>query len=170
VPLETPRQILRRLVPDDAAEMFALNSDPEVIRHTFDAPPASIESERAHLVAYQDVYRDDGFARLAAIDRASGEFLGWCGLRKQPDGEIDIGYRYKRAAWGRGFATEASRVCLAYGFRELGLARIIATAFVENVASIHVLEKLGLVFEERFEQKGQAILRYAIAKSAWPTT
>ncbi len=166
--LTTARQTLRHLVPDDAASMFELNSDPDVLRYLPDPPRGSIEEERAFLVKYQDVYRDDGFARWAAIETATSTWLGWCGLRKLPDGEIDVGYRYSKRAWGRGFATEAARACVDYGFRVLGLARIVARAETENVASVRVLEKIGLCFEAReLDPRGRELQRWAAARDEW---
>lgn len=129
--------------------MFALNGDPDVMRYVPDGPFASVEAARAFLVTYQDVYRTDGFARWAAIETATGTWLGWCGLRRQKDGDVDVGYRYLKSAWGRGFATEAARACVAYGFETLGLERIVARAEPDNRASLRVLEKIGLHFEGR---------------------
>jgi RimJ/RimL family protein N-acetyltransferase len=123
--------------------MFALNGDPEVMRYLPDGPYASVEAARLFLERYQDVYRSDGFARWAAVEDATGRANGWCGLRRMPDGQVDVGYRYLRAAWGRGLATEAALASLEYGFQRLGLPRIIARADPANVASVRVLEKIG---------------------------
>jgi RimJ/RimL family protein N-acetyltransferase len=161
--LRTERQLLRRMTPDDALGMFELNGDPEVLKYTFDPPFESLEAARAFLEDYQHVYDREGFARFAAIDTASGAFLGWCGLRRQPDGEIDIGYRYKRAAWGRGYATEAARATLDWG---LGVVpRIIGRAHVDNAASIRVFQKIGMHFEANDTFADRPAVRYAITRA-----
>jgi RimJ/RimL family protein N-acetyltransferase len=165
--VQTARQTLRLLTPEDAEPMFALNSDPDVLRYTPDLPPRSVEDERAFLVAYHDVYRTDGFARWAAIETATGAWLGWCGLRRQADGEVDVGYRYLKSAWGRGFATEAARASVAYGFRTLGLARLIARAQPANVASLRVLAKIGLRFERREVDHGQDVELWGTSRDEW---
>jgi RimJ/RimL family protein N-acetyltransferase len=162
--LRTERQLLRRMTPDDAQGMFDLNADPEVLRYTFDDPFASLEAARAFLDDYQHVYDREGFARFAALDASTGAFLGWCGLRRQPDGEVDLGYRYKRAAWGRGYATEAARVSLRFGFEDAGLHRIIARAHVDNAASIRIMQKIGMRFEASDTFADRPAVRYAIAR------
>jgi|ERR1035441_6776534 ribosomal-protein-alanine N-acetyltransferase len=138
----TERQILRHLVPDDAADMFALSADPEVMRFLPDEPFASVEAARRFLEGY-DPYTTEGMGRWAAIEAGTRTFLGWCGLRRQADGEVDLGYRYRRASWGQGLATEASRACIALAFGPMRLERIVAHAHQDNVASARVLEKLG---------------------------
>ncbi len=163
--LITARQILRPLVPDDARALFDLDADPIVRQYVPDEAPVSVDAVRASLERYQGVYRDDGFARLAAIDRVTGALLGWCGLRRQPDGEVDLGYRYGRAAWGRGLATEASRASIADGFDRLELPRIIAHARCENGASLRVLEKIGMKRVGQAELAGHPCFGYAMSGS-----
>jgi RimJ/RimL family protein N-acetyltransferase len=166
--IRTARQLLRRMTPDDAQGMFELNGDPEVLRYTFDDPFASVGAARAFLQDYRHVYDREGFARFAAIDAGTGAFLGWCGLRRQPDGEIDLGYRYKREAWGRGYATEASLASLRFGFDDAKLARIIARAHVDNAASIRIMQKIGMRFEANDTFADRPAVRYAIGASASP--
>jgi ribosomal-protein-alanine N-acetyltransferase len=168
--LRTDRLTLRQLVPDDAQAMFDLNADPEVRRFVPDAPQASVDAERRALEDYQAVYRDHGFARWATIETSSGEWLGWCGLRRQPDGEVDLGYRFRRATWGRGFATEAARASLAYGFDTLGLARIVAVVQAGNATSIRVLEKLGLRREQPTTFGHAPAFLWAVTGDAWRAT
>ena len=83
--------------------------------------------------------------RWGVVNRQDEDFIGWCGLNNI-DGEIDLGYRFFRSAWGQGFATEAARACIEYGFGTLRLSRIIARALPENIASWKVLEKVGMRF------------------------
>ena len=73
-----------------------------------------------------------------------GAVLGWCGLKRHGDGQVDLGYRLLRSAWGRGYATEASKACLEWGFQEAGLDTIIGRVARANTASIRVLEKVGM--------------------------
>lgn len=165
--LTTDRQTLRLLLPDDAESMFALNADPDVMRYVPDSAWASVEDARSFLVRYQDVYRSDGFARWAAIETATSTWLGWCGLRRQTDEQVDVGYRYLKRAWGRGFATEAARASVEYGFRTLGLERIIARAEPANTASLRVIAKLGLKFERREIDFGKEVEVWAASRRDW---
>jgi RimJ/RimL family protein N-acetyltransferase len=78
-----------------------------------------------------------------------GEVVGGAGLRLQGPGEADLGYVFRRDAWGRGFATQAARALIRYGFDMLRLHRIWATCDVENGASARVLAKAGMTQEGR---------------------
>jgi ribosomal-protein-alanine N-acetyltransferase len=147
---ETQRLGFREFSPNDSVDLFRLNSDPDVIRFTGD-PPFASEQEAHNFVLGYDKYKIDGFGRWAVINKSNQEFLGWSGLNRidanaDADAEVDLGYRFFRSAWGQGFATEAAQACLDYGFRHLGLSRIIARALPENIGSWRVLEKVGMKF------------------------
>ncbi len=163
--LRTARQILRRMTPDDAQDLYDLNADPMVLRWLFEEPLASVEAARAFLEEYRHVYDREGFARFAAIDASTGSFLGWCGLRRQPEGDVDLGYRYKRAAWGHGYATEAALASVRFGFDHAALDRIVARAHVDNAASIRVMQKIGMRFDGDDTFEGRPAVRYAIERT-----
>lgn len=150
--LETPRLILREFLPDeDAAFFFALNNEPEAIRYTGDPPFESVEAARQFLRHY-DQYEKFGYGRWAVLLKPAGAWIGWCGLKYTPElAETDIGFRFFPAHWGRGYATEAARACLEYGFHTLGLKRIVGRAMKENKASVRVLEKAGLRCRGEFD-------------------
>jgi [ribosomal protein S5]-alanine N-acetyltransferase len=165
--LQTRRQLLRESTPDDAPAMFAMQADPAVRRYVPDPPFASIAEAHAFLAAYQDVYRSEGMGRWSAVDVETGEVLGWCGLRRQPGGEIDLGYRYRRTAWGRGLATEAAAACVELAFGALALEVLVARTHPDNRASVRVLEKLGFCLEEVATQGQYSELRYRLGATAW---
>lgn len=150
--LETDRLLLRRFTPDDLDFLYALDGDPDVIRWTnLDGrrPPHAFYRDvlLPRILAYYDKY--EGYGYWVAVERVTGEDLGWFHFRPaqgNPD-KIELGYRFKKSAWGQGCATEGSRALLRKGFGELGTARAAATALTANVASIRVLEKSGLRFE-----------------------
>ena len=77
----------------------------------------------------------------------TNEFIGWCGLKYLPElDETDLGYRLKKSAWGNGYATEAAKHTLDHGFNKLDLKLITGRAYIANIASIKVLEKIGMQF------------------------
>jgi RimJ/RimL family protein N-acetyltransferase len=84
-----------------------------------------------------------------------------------PEGDVDVGYRYLKAHWGRGFATEAALASLDYGFRTLGLGRIIARAEPANAASLRVLAKIGLQFERREDYLGHEQELWSASRETW---
>ena len=158
--LETERCVMRPIDPAiDAPGIYAMNLDPEVNRYTGDGPYASVDVTRETYERYvRDVY-PTGFGRWTVLDRATGELLGWCGL-KRVEGEIDLGYRFVRKAWGRGIATECARACVEWGFREKGVERISAWSHRDNAASTRVLEKLGFRFVRDAEIEGFPVRYY----------
>jgi ribosomal-protein-alanine N-acetyltransferase len=143
--LQTDRLILREFEISDAEKIWELNSDPEVIQYTGDAPFDSEDQAREFLVEYND-YQENGYGRWAVIEKKTHEFIGWCGLKLNEDGVVDIGFRFFKKVWSLGYATESAQACLDYGFNTLMLDEIIGRAARENTASIRVLEKLKMTF------------------------
>lgn len=143
--LESARLRFRESTPGDAEHMFALNSDPEVVQYTGDGPFASIQEARDFLENYVNVFRRFQRGRWLLELKSTGEVIGWCGLKFHEDNsETDVGYRLFKKHWGNGYATEAAKAAIAYGFDTLQLDRIVAHARKENIASLKVLEKCGM--------------------------
>lgn len=143
--IQTDRLLLREFELTDAQMMYELNRDPEVIRYTGDPPFSSVEDASQFLSNYND-YKENGFGRWAALRRKDEAFIGWCGLKKHKDGMVDIGFRFFRKEWGKGYATESAIATLNYGLDTLGIPEIVGRAARENEASIRVLEKLGMQY------------------------
>ncbi len=158
--LQAPRLILREFTIEDVQNFYELNRNPNVIQFTGDDAFQSISEAEEFLKNYKD-YEKNGYGRWAVIEKQSGEFLGWCGLKF--DGkETDIGFRFFEQHWGKGYATESAKACLEYGFNTLNLAEIVGRAMKENIASHKVLEKIGLKFIEELEKENRKWLIYKI--------
>nr|WP_294860712.1 GNAT family N-acetyltransferase [uncultured Fluviicola sp.] len=157
--LETSRLYLREMTPEDAEVAYLLNLDPEVLRYTGDDPFESVAEAKAFLENYAS-YRTYGFGRWGMILKETGEYLGWCGLKYTPElDEFDIGYRLMKKFWGKGYATEAAEACLELGFNQFELKTIVGRALPVNVASIRVLEKIGLSYlENRFTDGTEEVI------------
>lgn len=151
--MTTPRLLLREFALEDAPALYELNSDPEVMKYTGDSPFASVRDAEDFVRGY-DHYRDYGYGRWSVVLRETGEFVGWCGLKFNELEQVDIGFRFFRKHWGKGYATESARATLAYGFGELALGEIIGRAARANTASIRVLEKLGMEYWKEAACKG----------------
>jgi len=152
--LETDRLILRRFTSADLDYLYALDNDPEVMRYINGGTPtprAVVERDILPVFLRYDE-RCPGFGFWAAVERASGEWLGWfCFLLSQEaPGQATLGYRLRKAAWGQGHATEGGRALIHKGFEEWGVQRVVATTYEENQASRRVMEKLGMVLVRRF--------------------
>lgn len=165
--IETERLILRPFIQEDAPDFYALNNDPEVVKYTGDAAFPDVEAARVFLQQYRQ-YELYGMGRLAVLLKSTGEYLGWSGLKYMPEtDEVDIGYRFFRRHWGQGYATESSRASMEFGFKQLGLERLVARSMEENLASIHVIQKLGLRFVKKGVSEDHSWLMYAITRDEW---
>jgi RimJ/RimL family protein N-acetyltransferase len=178
--LETPRLTLRQFTENDVDNLFNLNSDPEGMRYLTGGRPSPREEIRDQILPFHlGVYgRLDRLGTWAAESIATGEFLGWFHFRPGPDADItniELGYRLRRPAWNRGYATEGSRALISRGFTELGVERVFAHTMTLNAASRHVLEKCGLTlvgtipYDGPFEIEGaeQGQVEYALTKVEW---
>ena len=153
--LLTPRLALRPHDSSDVDFMVRLNADPEVVRYTGDEGVTPAQA-RAIVAALQRQYAERRIGRFVTLDRFTGERLGWCGLRWwDEEGAVDLGYRFHRRHWGRGYATESSIACLAWG-RHLGFRRVFAYAHPDNPASGRVLVKLGFRATGEIDEEGFA--------------
>ncbi len=178
--LQTPRLVIRQFTEDDADNLGDLNSDPEVMRYLGRPPSREVLRDEIipfHLAVYQ---RLDRLGTWAAESADSGEFLGWFHFRPGPDGDItniDLGYRLRRPAWNKGYATEGSRALINLGFTDLGVHRVFAHTMTVNAASRRVLEKCGLTLVHQTPYNGpdaDAIegsehgeVEYALTKREW---
>lgn len=158
--LETDRLVLHRFTAADAGALAALDADPEVMRFLGAIrSPAQIAAEvLPQLMTCQE--RHPGFGYWAARERGREELTGWFGLRpltpgsaaidhwaEAAAGEVTVaglGYRLRRSAWGRGYATEGAQALVRRAFTDLGVSRVVATTMAVNNRSRRVLEKAGL--------------------------
>lgn len=143
--LETERLILRTWTLDDAQRLFEICGDAEVMKYIGTRKPyETIEQAREFLIWATDYQAENNFCRWAVLEKTSGKIIGSCGFAC-PHGtvEIELGYLFAKKYWRNGFATEAAKNCLNYGFDELEFEEVIAITDLENVASQKVLEKIG---------------------------
>jgi ribosomal-protein-alanine N-acetyltransferase len=150
VVLETERLVLRRLVPDDLPALHALYRDP-VVRRFFPDGTRTLEETREELEWFLGGHpRHTELGLWATVERATGAFLGRCGLLPWTiDGalEVELAYLIDPARWGEGFATEAARAIVRHAHETLGLGRLIGLIDPENAASVRVAEKVGMRFD-----------------------
>ena len=178
--LETQRLLLRRFTESDVDNLFDLDGDPQVMRFVNGGKPTPRDVIRDEtlprlLRAYE---RFEGFGVWAAIERSTGEFVGWFEFYPREDAgpdEVELGYRLRRSAWGKGYATEGSRALIRKGFTALGVGRVVAEAMAVNAASRRVMEKAGLRYvrtfhqewPERIEGDEHGDVEYALTKADW---
>lgn len=180
--LRTDRLVLRKFATDDVELLVELDSDPEVMRYVTGGVTTSREEIVADVLpaflSYYDQY--DGFGFWAALDRTTGQFLGWFHLRPAPDDppdEVELGYRLRRAVWGHGYATEGARALIVKAFTELGVRRVHAETVAVHLASRAVMERAGLRYVRTFHQPwpypipGDQFgdVEYALTSEEWRT-
>ena len=149
--LETERMHFRRFRLEDAQMLFDLDSDPKVMRFISKGVATPLDRIKQEVLPHWLTFYEQSPPRgfWAAHLRPNDEFIGWFHLR--PDrissDEMELGYRLKRSAWGRGLATEGARILVHKAFEEWRYAKVCARTLAGNLASCRVMEKAGLSFE-----------------------
>jgi RimJ/RimL family protein N-acetyltransferase len=178
--METERLRLRRFAAQDVELLVELDGDPEVMRYINGGRPTPREEVEnvilPRVLSFYERYDDYGY--WAAEEKSTGEFVGWFALHPNedsPPGELELGYRLKRSAWGKGYATEGSRALVDKAFRELDAQRVRAETMTVNTASRRVMEKAGLEYvrtfhlewPEEIEGTAEGDVEYAITRADW---
>lgn len=149
--LETPRLALRELTQEDLPAVTAVYCDARVTQHMVCGPVNTPQDAKDYLKEALASRREQPRClwELAVLLRESGEVIGTAGIEitNAHHREGEIGYVLSRDHWGQGYATEAARALVEFGFRNLGLHRIWAVCAPANQASARVLEKCGMAYE-----------------------
>jgi RimJ/RimL family protein N-acetyltransferase len=145
--LRTERLLLRQWRDEDLEPFAALNADPETMRY-FPEPQFRVQSDALAEHARRHI-EEEGWGLWAVEVVGGASFIGFVGLARPSFEEhftpaVEVGWRLARPHWGRGYATEAGRAALAYGFEELGLDEIVSFTSVLNEPSWRVMERIGM--------------------------
>ena len=177
--VETERLIMRDILETDVDGMYELDSDPEVHKYLGNNPINSKEKAAEIIQFIHQQYKNLGIGRFATIEKSSGDFIGWSGL-KLNTGEkealngktefFDVGYRFIPRYWNKGYATESSLAVLNYGFKTLNIETICGAAENRNIASNKVLKKIGLKFINEFYYDTIKCSWYELNKSDYAKT
>lgn len=172
--LETERLILREFQKNDRDGIFELDSNPEVHKYLGNKPITTYKQAEDNIAFIQEQYKERGIGRFACIEKASGNFIGWSGLKlNQGEKEtlngftnfIDIGYRLIPRFWGKGYASESAFACLDYGFKQMNYDIIYGAAETGNIGSNKILQKIGLRYVNDFVFEGHEAKWYELKKS-----
>ena len=156
---DSPRLKFREWKVSDASWLKDLNDDPIVLKHTGDKPFLTIEGVEDFIDNY-DQYQNFGFGRWAVFVKENNVPIGWCGLRYNDETMIDLGFRFFRLAWNKGYATEAAKATLNYAFDELKILEVVGRTSKANSASVKVLEKAGMKFWKEGRAHGLVDVQY----------
>lgn len=162
--IETDRLILRKFTLDDAVAAYEMNSDPEVTKYLPMEKSKTVADIRASIQKNTlDDYEKHGFGRMAVTLKETGEFMGFNGLKYEDDfGGVDIGFRFLRKFWGKGYATESALPFIKIAFEDLKQPTIWGGAMPDNSGSINVLTKLGLDYRKDMIFDGQLFKVYGL--------
>ena len=180
---ETERLILRDWREEDFELFFKHTNTPAVMKWLGGVlPEENHQWMRDRLETYR---RDNGFT-FWVLERKSdggdltGEFLGFCGLKRSneeggPIGDVEIGWRLREDAWGKGYAKEAAMASLAQGFGRFGAPHILALTVQENTASWGLMQRLGMERREDLDFESnlfgpESVIVYSITREQWKDT
>ncbi len=158
--LQTQNLIIREILPSDVDGIFELDSNSEVHRFLGNNPISSKE-KAAEIIEYiRKQYIDNGIGRWAVIEKKSGDFIGWTGIKLE-DIETngftkyyDLGYRFIPRYWGKGYGYESTFASLNYIVKMLDLKKVCGAAHIDNIGSNRILQKVGLKFINEFIYDG----------------
>lgn len=149
VELTTERLRLRPWRDDDVDALTVIDGDPKVMRYIGDGSVRTRQQTEAAIERMRRGWQDNGFGIFAIETRDTATMIGWTGLaipKFLPEvlPAVEVGWRLNRRYWGQGFATEAARRVLRFGFDDARLDRIVSICHVDNHASVKVMTKLGM--------------------------
>lgn len=164
--IETPRLRLRAFRADDLDALCLVFGDTDVMKYISGGKPRPRDETETGLRRTIEGWHRRGFGLWAVVEKATGSVIGYCGLILL-DGtpEIEVAYGLAKSSWGKGFASEAARAALRYGFEELKLERVVAVVNPQNIASQRVLEKLGMKYTKDAHHYDEDLMYYEISKA-----
>ena len=176
--IETRRLRLRPMVLDDLEPLVRMFADPDVMRYLPTGEPRSEEETQVELDYMVDHWRQRGFGVWAVMLQDTGELAGYCGLQylhEEPGGvsaealqggtDVEVVAGLAKSYWRRGIAPEATRAALRYGFETLRLDRIVAAIHPDNDASRHILQSMGMQFDDTIRYYGDDVPHLVIHRA-----
>lgn len=166
--IETERLVVRTPRPEDAHALAAIDAEPLVQRYVAGQLATTPKEMTRRIALRLERERDIGVTAWTVEERSSARIVGTCGLipAEGVGPEIELAYRFAPEVWGRGYATEAARACVGYGFEGVRLARIIAFCMEANAASRRVLEKCGMRFTGPGVRHGTAVQEFEVLRAS----
>lgn len=168
--IETSRLHLRQFRLEDLDDLYSnVFSDSEIFKYVGNGQPASREETENALLSIIAHWQKHGFGRWAAIEKVSNRLIGFGGLRSL-FGTPELVYHFAKPYWGKGLGTELARAALQFGFEEHGFERIVAIAKPPNIASMRVMEKVGMRFEKHARYYEIDVVQYEILRRDFDST
>lgn len=156
IQFESERLLYRSIEITDAEALFELDSNPNVHEYLGNQPLTSIDQVLGYINSLQNQYITNGIGRFAAVLKETNEVIGWAGIKfiTEPENNhvnfYDLGYRLQEKHWRKGYALEAAKAWLDYGFNEMNIQKMYASAHVDNVGSNTILQRIGMQQTSQF--------------------
>lgn len=167
--LETQRLILREFQLEDFQQLAPILANPQVMKFSLAGILSPLQTQEK-IASFITSYAKYGFGKWAVIFKESNELIGYCGIAVEEidnQAEKEIGYRLDPRFWGRGLATEAATAALQYGFAQLKLPYILGIVEGENMKSVRVLKKLGMIYERDTIYHGIKMNVYRVTQNVY---
>lgn len=159
LPLDTERISFRPWRPEDLADFHAINSDSQVMHYVGDGVPWTEQRSSEFIEASLAMAERCGYCQWPLIYKSDNCFIGFCGfVEGQPP---EIGWRISPGYWGKGLATEAAKAVLNHALEVLHIRQMKATVQTANVASVRVIQKLGMSVQQSFDRDGREVAVYS---------
>lgn len=150
IQFESERLLYRPIGISDAEALFELDSNPNVHLYLGNHPVTSIDEVLGYINSIQQQYINNGIGRFAAVLKETNEVIGWAGIKfiTEPENNhvnfYDLGYRLQEKHWRKGYALEAAKAWLEYGFNQMSIQKMYASAHVDNLGSNTILQRIGM--------------------------
>ncbi len=163
--IETKRLLLRMFEDGDLDFVYRLFNDEEVQKYLSPENRRTREQMKITLRNFGKRWQERGFGLWRVSEKRSNKIFGYCGFQYFDETQdVEILFAFFKDFWGKGFAAEAAKACLKFGFEELQLKKVFAATHPENTASRCVLEKIGMTFEKRNAHYGIDTMTYVISR------
>ncbi len=164
--IETERFLLRKFEERDLDLAFRLFNDGDVQRYLSPENRRTREQMKITLQNFNKRWKERGFGMWCASQKNGSEMLGYCGFQYFDEtSDMEIIFAFFKDCWGKEFATETANACLQFAFEELSAAKVFAVTHPENLASRHVLEKIGMIYEKRMPHYQMETITFSICRS-----
>ncbi|MFX4298695.1 MULTISPECIES: GNAT family N-acetyltransferase [Roseobacteraceae] len=152
--INTERLLLRGWKPEDHAPFAAMCDDPDVMRYIGNGKTRTADDAARYIASFEKEWNERGFGLFAVESKQTSDLIGFTGL-SWPDflpevlPSVEIGWRFSKPSWGKGYASEAAVAALSFGVSELGITDIVSIYQIGNAASGRIMQKLGMIFDRR---------------------
>lgn len=156
---ETERLNIRTWQTEDIPTYAQIIADAEVMKYIGKGEPQHYDIAETYIKNCIINIAEKGWARFAVERKENKELIGFCGFSEY-NNELDFGWRYAKKHWGQGYGTEAAKVVLILGHQKFKFPRIVCISDINNIASLNIIQKIGMTYEKRIHLRGRTMEQY----------